>query len=195
MICFVAGLVRLGFLADLLSRPVLVGYMTGVALIMIASQLGKVTVSRWRATNSWTRCGHSSTGWTECTGRRSPWRRRCWWCCWLLARLAPRLPGPLIAILLAGASWSACFRWTATESRWSVTYPPDCRHPASRHSARRLGGPVDPGRRHRDRGILRQRVDRPHIRGPPWPRHGRQRRTACTGRVQRRCRSARTAFR
>ena len=32
---------RLGFLADLLSRPVLVGYMTGVAVIMIVSQLDK----------------------------------------------------------------------------------------------------------------------------------------------------------
>ena len=42
-ICFVGGLIRLGFLADLLSRPVLIGYMTGVAAIMIASQLGKVT--------------------------------------------------------------------------------------------------------------------------------------------------------
>jgi len=38
-----AGLARLGFVADLLSRPVLVGYLTGVALIMIAGQLGRVT--------------------------------------------------------------------------------------------------------------------------------------------------------
>ncbi|WP_066902585.1 SulP family inorganic anion transporter [Mycolicibacterium houstonense] len=42
-VCLVAGLCRLGFLADLLSRPVLVGYMTGVALIMMSGQLGKVT--------------------------------------------------------------------------------------------------------------------------------------------------------
>ncbi len=48
-LCFmVAGLAVLGwfgglaFLADLLSRPVLVGYMAGVAGIMIASQLGKL---------------------------------------------------------------------------------------------------------------------------------------------------------
>jgi high affinity sulfate transporter 1 len=34
---------RLGFLADLLSRPVLVGYLAGVALIMIAGQLGTAT--------------------------------------------------------------------------------------------------------------------------------------------------------
>jgi sulfate permease, SulP family len=39
----VAWLARLGFLADLLSRPVLVGYLAGVGLIMIASQLGRFT--------------------------------------------------------------------------------------------------------------------------------------------------------
>jgi sulfate permease, SulP family len=38
-----AGTVRLGFLADLLSRPVIVGYLAGVALIMIAGQLGAAT--------------------------------------------------------------------------------------------------------------------------------------------------------
>ena len=38
-----AWLLRLGFVADLLSRPVLVGYMAGVALIMIADQLARVT--------------------------------------------------------------------------------------------------------------------------------------------------------
>ncbi len=38
-----AWLLSLGFVADLLSRPVLVGYMAGVALIMIADQLGRVT--------------------------------------------------------------------------------------------------------------------------------------------------------
>jgi len=38
-----AWVARLGFLADLLSRPVLVGYLTGVSLIMIAGQLGPAT--------------------------------------------------------------------------------------------------------------------------------------------------------
>jgi sulfate permease, SulP family len=38
-----AWLLRLGFVADLLSRPVLVGYMAGVALIMIAGQLARAT--------------------------------------------------------------------------------------------------------------------------------------------------------
>jgi high affinity sulfate transporter 1 len=43
LIALLAGLARLGFLADLLSRPVLVGYMAGLALIMIGTQLGKAT--------------------------------------------------------------------------------------------------------------------------------------------------------
>ena len=38
-----AWALRLGFVSDLLSRPVLVGYMAGVALIMIADQLSRVT--------------------------------------------------------------------------------------------------------------------------------------------------------
>ena len=42
-ICLLGRLARLGFLADLLSRPVLVGYMAGVAVLMVVSQLGKLT--------------------------------------------------------------------------------------------------------------------------------------------------------
>lgn len=40
LICWV---IRLGFIADLLSRPVLVGYMTGVAALMIVGQLSHLT--------------------------------------------------------------------------------------------------------------------------------------------------------
>ena len=43
VVCLIAYLARLGFLADLLSRPILIGYMTGVALIMIVGQLGRVS--------------------------------------------------------------------------------------------------------------------------------------------------------
>jgi sulfate permease, SulP family len=42
-ICAVGYVARLGFLANLLSKPILVGYMAGVALIMIAGQLGKIS--------------------------------------------------------------------------------------------------------------------------------------------------------
>ncbi len=38
-----AWILRLGFIGELISKPVLTGYMAGVAVIMITSQLGKVT--------------------------------------------------------------------------------------------------------------------------------------------------------
>ncbi|MFI6436317.1 SulP family inorganic anion transporter [Streptomyces sp. NPDC050759] len=43
LLCVVAWAARLGFVADLLSRPVLIGYLAGVALIMIVDQLPKLT--------------------------------------------------------------------------------------------------------------------------------------------------------
>ncbi|MET9899650.1 solute carrier family 26 protein [Streptomyces sp. NPDC006446] len=43
LMCLVAWVARLGFVADLLSRPVLIGYLAGVALIMMVDQLTKLT--------------------------------------------------------------------------------------------------------------------------------------------------------
>lgn len=43
LVCLAGWLGRLGFLASLLSRPVLISYMSGIALLMIVSQLGKLT--------------------------------------------------------------------------------------------------------------------------------------------------------
>jgi high affinity sulfate transporter 1 len=43
VVCIAAWALRLGFVADLLSFPVLIGYMAGVAVIMIVSQLGTLT--------------------------------------------------------------------------------------------------------------------------------------------------------
>lgn len=43
LICLLFWLVKLGFIADLLSLPILVGYMAGIAVIMISGQLDKLT--------------------------------------------------------------------------------------------------------------------------------------------------------
>jgi high affinity sulfate transporter 1 len=43
VVCLLAYLARLGFLADLLSKPILIGYMAGVAGTMMVGQLGKVS--------------------------------------------------------------------------------------------------------------------------------------------------------
>ena len=42
-ICCLGAWARLGFLANLLSRPILIGYMAGVAVIMIVGQVGRVS--------------------------------------------------------------------------------------------------------------------------------------------------------
>ena len=42
VLLFAAGVLRLGFVADFFGKPVLLGYINGVALIVIASQLGKL---------------------------------------------------------------------------------------------------------------------------------------------------------
>ena len=41
-VCLAAGVARLGTLAELLSRPVRVGYLNGLAIVMIVSQLPKL---------------------------------------------------------------------------------------------------------------------------------------------------------
>lgn len=43
IICFAAGLARLGFLADVFSLPTLVGYLTGVGFLMIGGQLEELS--------------------------------------------------------------------------------------------------------------------------------------------------------
>ena len=43
VVCLIGWISRLGFLSELLSKPVLVGYMAGIAVLMIVSQIGKVT--------------------------------------------------------------------------------------------------------------------------------------------------------
>jgi high affinity sulfate transporter 1 len=46
LICLGAWALRLGFIADLLSRPVLIGYMAGIAVVMVVSQLHTLTGAR-----------------------------------------------------------------------------------------------------------------------------------------------------
>ena len=42
VVLIIAAQLKLGIIADLLSRPVLIGYLNGASLLLIATQLGKV---------------------------------------------------------------------------------------------------------------------------------------------------------
>jgi sulfate permease, SulP family len=101
VICFVAGLVRLGFLAELLSRPVLIGYMAGVAAIMIASQLGKVSGVDVEGEEFLDQVGSFIAGLREVHWPTVVLAMSVLVVLLVFGWLAPRIPGPLIAILAA----------------------------------------------------------------------------------------------
>ena len=42
VVCIAAGLFKLGFVADFLGKPILVGYLNGVAISIFLGQMGKV---------------------------------------------------------------------------------------------------------------------------------------------------------
>lgn len=43
LLCFLASFLRLGFIANLLSRPILTGFMTGISLSILIGQIGRFT--------------------------------------------------------------------------------------------------------------------------------------------------------
>ncbi|WP_455274563.1 SulP family inorganic anion transporter [Rhizobium herbae] len=43
LLCFLASFLRLGFIANLLSRPILTGFMTGISLSILVGQIGRLT--------------------------------------------------------------------------------------------------------------------------------------------------------
>lgn len=101
VLCLVAALARLGVLADLLSRPVLVGYLAGTAGLMIAGQLESVTgvpvegesvLDQVRSFVSNLAQWHPATALLAGTVLAA---------LLIMARWAPRAPGPLIAVLAA----------------------------------------------------------------------------------------------
>jgi sulfate permease, SulP family len=104
VVCLICWVARLGFLANLLSHPVLIGYMAGIAVLMIVSQLGKVigisvegdsTLSQLRFFVSHLGQVHLPTLLVAAGSFAL-----------LVAfqRLLPRWPGPLIAMVLAAVA-------------------------------------------------------------------------------------------
>lgn len=118
----VAGLMLLGYLLRagvimrLFSSPVLVGYLAGSGVVIIASQLAKVTGIKVDAENYLTKTGavlrnlDSLNGWAlGCAVFTAV-------VVLLLSRVAPRLPGPLIALAIA----TAVVAWAGWGDRMDV---------------------------------------------------------------------------
>ena len=120
-----AWLLRLGFVADLLSRPVLVGYMAGLALIMIADQLRRVTGVPVTGQAFFAQVNSFGQGIREIRPATVAVAAAVLAFLVLLHWRWPRAPGPLLAVLLATAIVVA-FRRAATASAWSARCRPAC---------------------------------------------------------------------
>src|SRR6516164_6788745 len=46
VMCLLSGALRLGFIANFLSRPILTGYLCGISLTLLTSQIGRLTTVR-----------------------------------------------------------------------------------------------------------------------------------------------------
>lgn len=100
-VCLIGYMARLGFLANLLSKPILTGYMAGVAVIMMTGQLGKISGFSMKANTVF---GEISEFLHRILEIHQP--------TFILAILVlaflliiqrrfPHIPGPLLAVLLA----------------------------------------------------------------------------------------------
>ncbi|WP_043734884.1 SulP family inorganic anion transporter [Streptomyces zinciresistens] len=101
LLCLVAWALRLGFVADLLSRPVLIGYMAGVALIMMADQLPKLTGVGTAETRFFPQVWSFAGDLADADPATVLLSAGSLVLLFLVARSAPAVPGPLLAVVLA----------------------------------------------------------------------------------------------
>ncbi|HEX8007195.1 MAG TPA: SulP family inorganic anion transporter, partial [Trebonia sp.] len=98
---------RLGFVADLLSRPVLVGYLAGLALTMMVGQLGRITGVRVSGNTFFDELFSFAHGLPRIHGWTLLFAVAVLAFLFLLRRLFPALPAPLLAVLFATAAVAA----------------------------------------------------------------------------------------
>jgi SulP family sulfate permease len=99
--CLLARLLRAGIIAELLSTPLLVGYLAGGAVLMVVGQLGKVTGTSFEGGTIVDEVRGflgiaTDTDWPTLAIAASTLT-----VILLLHWLRPSLPGPLIAVALA----------------------------------------------------------------------------------------------
>jgi SulP family sulfate permease len=106
--CFLAGRVlRIGWIADYLSRPVLVGYIHGVAFVLVAGQLGKLLGVDVEATDPLPQIAEVVGELGDVSGPTLAVGAAALAILLPLRFLAPRIPAPLIVVVGAIAASAA----------------------------------------------------------------------------------------
>jgi len=106
--CIAAGLARLGFVTNLLARPILTGYLNGIAICIIAGQLGTLFGFSLKPTGFFRLLWQFFSKLGETHAPTLVVGLATLALLLLLARVAPKLPGPLVAVAL-GIAGSAVF--------------------------------------------------------------------------------------
>ena len=106
--CFLlARVLRLGWVADYFSRPVLIGYLHGVAVVLVISQLGKLLGLDIDATEPLDRLWEVITELGDVSGVTLAVSVVALVALFILRRFVPALPGALIVVVAAiGVSWA-----------------------------------------------------------------------------------------
>ena len=107
LLCAVAWAARLGFVADLLSRPVLVGYLTGVAMIMVVDQLPRLTGVRVDGTEFFPQLFSFVRNLTGIRPGTAALAACALVLLFAVQRWWPGIPGPLLIVVLATAAVAA----------------------------------------------------------------------------------------
>ena len=101
LVCALGRIGRLDFLAELLSKPILVGYMAGVAVIMIVGQIGRISGIKLDSAASPAQLLELLQRRQEIHGPTLLLGLGVLLFLLLLQRVHPRIPGPLVAMLLS----------------------------------------------------------------------------------------------
>ncbi|AOP45800.1 SulP family inorganic anion transporter [Streptomyces lydicus] len=103
LMCLVAWAARLGFVADLLSRPVLIGYLAGVAMIMMVDQLTKLTGVPTEGSGFFPKLVSFAQNLTQVHPVTVIFSAGTLIFLYLVTRLHWGIPGPLLAVVLGTA--------------------------------------------------------------------------------------------
>ena len=106
--CIAAGLARLGFLTNFLARPILTGYLNGIAICIITGQLGALFGFSLAPAGFFRLLWQFLSKLGETHGPTLAVGGTALALLLVLARLAPKVPGPLVAVAL-GIAGSAIF--------------------------------------------------------------------------------------
>lgn len=101
--CIIAGLLKFGFITDLLSKPIRYGYLNGIAITVLIGQLPKILGFKVNANGIWEEIWELLQGVHE--GKTNPTAlaigASCLIIILLLRRLTPKISGILVAVILA----------------------------------------------------------------------------------------------